>query len=125
MKKLGLEEWLIQVVMALYSEASTMATTCTGDSRSFEVKLRLQQCSVLSSLLLSMAMGVVTKEAKLSLELLYADDLIVSMASEDKFVYQRTERGCREYKIVCGGVGGTVTLGVWPSECVAKMFPIS
>ena len=113
MKKLGLEEWLIQVVMALYSEASTMATTCTGDSRSFEVKLRLQQCSVLSSLLLSMAMGVVT------------DDLIVSMASEDKFVYQRTERGCREYKIVCGGVGGTVTLGVWPSECVAKMFPIS
>ena len=54
--------YILQTVLALFSEMSTMTTTGAGDIKSFEVKLALQQCSLSSrhTLLFSFVMGVVT-----------------------------------------------------------------
>ena len=79
LRKLGVDEWLIHTVMALYTEACTVVITDAGLSESFEVKVCLHQGSVLSLLVFAAFMDVVYSEARsgLSTELLYADDLVI------------------------------------------------
>ena len=79
LRKLGVDEWLIRTVMALYTEACPVVRTNAGLSESFEEKDGLHQGSVLSPLLFSGVMDVVSSEARSGLpsELLYADDLAI------------------------------------------------
>ena len=102
LRKLGVDEWLIRTVVALYTEACTVVRTDAGLSESFEVKVGLHQGSVVSPLLFADVMDVVVKvglhqgsvvspllfaavmdvvssEARSGLpsELLYADDLVI------------------------------------------------
>ena len=81
LRKLGVDEWLIRTVIALYTEAYTVVRTDAGLSESFEVKVGLHQGSALSPLLFAAGVDVVSSKARSGLpsELLYADDL-VSMA---------------------------------------------
>ena len=58
MRKLGVDEWLIRTVMALYTEACTVGRTDAGLSESFEVKVGWHQGSVLSPLLFAIVMDV-------------------------------------------------------------------
>ena len=78
LRKLGVNEWLIRTVMALYTEACTVVRTDAGLSESFEVKVGLHQGSVLSPLFAAV-MDVVSSEAKsgLPFELMYADKLVI------------------------------------------------
>ena len=78
LSKLGVDEWLIRIVMALYTEALTVVRTYVGLSESFEVKVGLHQGSVLSPFLFAAVMIVVSSEARSGLpsDLLYADDLV-------------------------------------------------
>ena len=62
--KLGVDEWLIRTVMALYTEACTVVRTDAGLSESFEVKVGLHQGSVLSPLLFATVMDVVSNEPR-------------------------------------------------------------
>ena len=62
--KLGVDEWLIHTVMALYTEACTVIRTYVGLSESFKVKVGLYQGSVLSPLLFAAVMDVVSSEAR-------------------------------------------------------------
>ena len=64
LRKLGVDEWLIRTVMALYTEACTIVRTDAGLSESFEVKVGLHQGSVLSPLLFAAVMDVVSSEAR-------------------------------------------------------------
>jgi len=69
--------------MAMYEGAQTVVRT-TGDSKAFNVKVGLHQGSVWSPLLFVIVMEIISRElrAGLSLELLYADDLILMAESE-------------------------------------------
>ena len=63
LRKLGVDEWLIRTVMALYTEACTVVRPDAGLSESFEVKVGLHQGSVLSPLLFAAVIDVVSSEA--------------------------------------------------------------
>ena len=63
-QKLGVDEWLIRTLMALYTEACTVVRTDAGLSESFEVTVGLHQGSVLSPLLFAAVMNVVSSEAR-------------------------------------------------------------
>ena len=78
LRKLGVNEWFICTVMALYAKACTVIRTDVGLSESFEVKVGLHQGSVLSQLLFAAVMDV-SSEARSNMpsELLYADDLVL------------------------------------------------
>ena len=80
LRKLGVVEWLIRTVMALYTEACTIVRTDAGLSESFEVKVGLHQGSVWSPLLFAAVMDVVSSDARSGLpsELLYVDDLVTT-----------------------------------------------
>ena len=73
LRKLGVDEWLIRTVMALYTEACTVVRTDAGLSESFEVNVGLHQGSVLSPLLFAAVMDVVSNDARSGLlsELMY------------------------------------------------------
>jgi len=51
MRKLGVEEWLVSAVMFMYSGAKTVVRTVCGNSKGFEVKVRMHQGSALGPLL--------------------------------------------------------------------------
>ena len=87
LRKLGVDEWLIRTVMALYTEACTVVKTDAGLSESFEVKVGLYQGSVVSPLLFAAVMCVVSNETRsdLPFELLYAEDLVLMAPTMEQF----------------------------------------
>ena len=60
----GVEEWLVNAVMALYQDARTVVRTDMGDTGDFKVGVGVHQGSVLSPLLFVVVMDVVTREAR-------------------------------------------------------------
>jgi len=86
LRKSGVEEWLVEAVMALFKDAHTAVRTAGGDSDVFDVKVGVHQGAVLSPLLFALVMDVVTKEAREGLpwELLYADDLVLIATSVEE-----------------------------------------
>ena len=86
LRKLDVGEWLIRIIMALYTEVCTVVRTDAGLSESFEVKVGLHQRSVLSPLLFSAVIDVISSEARSGLpsELLYADDLVIMAPTREQ-----------------------------------------
>ena len=135
LRKLGVDEWLIRTVMALYTEACTVVRTDAGLSGSFEVKVGLNQGSVLSPLLFAAVMDVVSSEERggLPSELLYADDL-VNMAPTMEQLGRRVAdwrasllgKGLKvnagKSKVMVGSSGGKmiVNSGKWPCGVCGK-----
>ena len=80
MRMLGVEEWLIRAVMAMYIHARTRIRSYGGSvSEWFGVNVGVHKSSVLSPLLFIIVMEAVTHNVREGLpwEILYADDLVL------------------------------------------------
>lgn len=85
LRKVGVDEWLIDVIKAMYLGTTTAVKTKDGLSDEFEVKVGVHQGSVLSPLLFTIVLEALSREFREGLpwELLYADDLALLAESEE------------------------------------------
>ena len=67
MHKLGVEEWLVSAVMSMYTGAKTGVRTVYGSSKSFEVKVGMDQGSALRPLLFVIVMEAISREFRVAL----------------------------------------------------------
>ena len=83
LRKKGLAEVLVQVVMSLYEGSRKKARVGSGTSDEFGVRVGVHQGSVLSPLAFAIVVDVVTEHAREGLlnEILYADDLVLMSES--------------------------------------------
>ena len=77
LRRLGVEEWMVAIIKALYNDAKASVRNKQGESKEFEVKIGVHRGSVLSALLFSIVLEALSREFRVGLqwELLYADDL--------------------------------------------------
>ena len=84
MRKLGVDEWMVNVIKSMYEGATTAVKCRSGESKEFDVKVGVHQGSVLSPLLFIIVLEALSKEFREGLpwELLYADDLALLAESK-------------------------------------------
>ena len=79
MRKLGVDEWIIRTVQAMYRNAQSKVRVGSSYSEPIEVSVGVHQGSVLSPLLFIIVMEALSQEFRTGCpwELLYADDLVI------------------------------------------------
>lgn len=135
MRKLGIEEWLVRVIMVMYESARTQVRVNGELSDDFPVNVGVHQGSVLSPLLFIMVLEALSQEFRsgLPFELLYADDLVLIAEDEreaqEKFRRWReglSSKGLRvnvdKTKVMISREGGgtAVVEGEWPCAVCRK-----
>ena len=85
MRKLGVPEWLVATVQAMYVGARSSVRVNGNLSAEFDVQVGVHQGSVLSPLLFIIVIEALSQEFRTSTpwELLYADDLVIAAESLD------------------------------------------
>jgi hypothetical protein len=88
LRKVGVDEWLINMIKAMYVGTTTAVKGKGGISEEFEVKVGVHQGSVLSPLLFTIVLEALSREFREGLpwELLYADDLALLAESEELLI---------------------------------------
>ena len=83
LRKVRVAEWIIEVVMAMYSHCKSAVSVNGTIGDAFDVKVGVHQGSVLSPLLFIIVMEALSEEFRVGLpwELLYADDLALTAES--------------------------------------------
>ena len=79
LRYLGVDEWIVSVIKAMYEDASTKMRMNGRESKAFNVKVGVHQGSVLSPLLFIIVLEALSREFRegLPMELLYVDDLVL------------------------------------------------
>ena len=82
---LGVDEWIVSVIRAMYEDATTKVRLNGRVSKAFTVKVVVHQRSVPSLLLLIIVLEALFREFRegLPMELLYADDLVLMAESKE------------------------------------------
>ena len=79
MRKLGVDEWIVKLVQAMYTNAKSRVRVNNSYTDEFEVNVGVHQGSVLSPLLFIIVLEALSREFRTGCpwELLYADDLVI------------------------------------------------
>ena len=82
---LGVDEWIVSVIKAMYEDATTTVRVNGRESKAFSVRVGVHQGSVLSPLLFIIVLEALSREFRegLPMELLYADDLVLVAETEE------------------------------------------
>ena len=93
---MGVEEWLVKVIMAMYDGVKTAVKIGSGESEAFAVKVGVHQGSVLSPLLFIIVLEALSRDFREGLpwELLYADDLVLMAETEEKLLEKLRQWKC-------------------------------
>ena len=85
MRYLGVDEWIVSVIRAMYEDATTKVRLNGRESNAFSVRVGVHQGYVLSPLLFIIVLEALSSEFRegLPMELLYADDLVLMTESEE------------------------------------------
>ena len=88
LRKLGVEEWIVRLVQGMYANARSRVRAGEGYSEEFEVKVGVNQGSVLSPLLFVIVPEALSREfcSGVPWEDLYADDLVIIAESLEECV---------------------------------------
>ena len=86
MRKLGIEEWIVKFVQAMYTNTKSKVRVNDSYTGEFDVKVGVHQGSVLSPLLFVIVLEALSREFRTGTpwELLYADDLVIIAESEEE-----------------------------------------
>ena len=103
MRKLGLEEWIVRFVQAMYTNTKSKVRVNNCYSEEFGVKVGVHQGSVLSPLLFIIVLEALSREFRTGTpwELLYADDLVVIAETEEELrsKLSKWKKGMEELKL--------------------------
>ena len=88
MRCLGVDEWIVSVIKAMYEDATTTVRVNGRESKAFSVRVGVHQGSVLSPLLFIIVLEALSREFRegLPMELLYADDLVLVAETEELLI---------------------------------------
>ena len=88
LRKLGVEEWIVSLVLGMYGNARSRVRVGEGFSKEFEVKVGALQRSVLSPLLFIIVLEALSSEFRAGVpwEDLYADDFVIIADSLEECV---------------------------------------
>ena len=117
MRKRGIPEAMVKAVMSLYEGAKTMVRAWLELSEEFEVKVGVDQGSLLSPLFFAIVVDVITESVRNDLmsEILYADDLVLPRETMEglfwkwKEAFESNRLNLRKTKVVVSGAEGEVT----------------
>jgi Reverse transcriptase (RNA-dependent DNA polymerase) len=86
LRYVGVDEWVVNIIKAMYSGATTAVKLKNCTSQEFGVKVGVHQGSVLSPLLFNIVLEALSMKFRQGLpwELLYADDLVLWAESEEE-----------------------------------------
>ena len=88
LRKLGMEEWIVQLVQGMYANVRSRVHVGEGYSEKSEVKVSVHQGSVLSPLLFIIVLEALSREFRSGVpwEDLYADDLVIITESLEECI---------------------------------------
>ena len=88
LRSAGVDEWIVNVIKAMYAGACTSVKLQSDESAVFDVNVGVHQGSVLSPLLFIIVLEELSKRFRVGLpwELLYADDLVLVAETEEELL---------------------------------------
>ena len=108
MRKLGIDEWLVRLVLSMYKDVTSRVRVGNGYRKELSVGVGVHQGSVLSPLLFIIVLEALSREFRTGYpwELLYADDLMISAGSKEKLLVKvktwKTEMGKKGLRVNMG-----------------------
>ena len=92
LRYLGVDEWIVSVIRAMYEDATTKVKLNGIESKAFSIRVGVHQGSVLSPLLFIIVLEALSRQFRegLPMELLYADDLVL-MAESEELLLEKVE----------------------------------